>query len=284
MIQLFCNYIYLSVTGTLATTVGQINPFRYRGYYYDSETGFYATGTRYYDPVVGRFINADGLVDNGSGSLLATNMVAYCENNPVNFSDPTGTTPQDAANYARNNPMPAFKLFNPVPFINWIQGFVKAFSKPAEPSSGRNFDTIDEAAIDFVLRYGADSISSRCEYTATIYTIDVNGKTMYTYGEPGIGPKRTDYKGKGAWAAGAWDHNVVAYVHTHGHYYGPMNNLFSKTDLNIAKDKSVFAYVGTPGGKVRKYDPWNPGEWDRDNGLDGGFQIYGFAPYDPNRR
>mgnify|MGYP003510303483 CR=1 FL=1 len=50
----------LSVTGTLASTIGQTNPIRYRGYYYDAETGFYLTGTRYYDPEIGRFINADG--------------------------------------------------------------------------------------------------------------------------------------------------------------------------------------------------------------------------------
>ena len=40
----------LSVTGTLANTIGQSNPLRYRGYYYDTETGFHLTGTRYYDP------------------------------------------------------------------------------------------------------------------------------------------------------------------------------------------------------------------------------------------
>ncbi len=42
----------LSVTGSLATTIGQINPFRYRGYYYDTETGFYYLQSRYYDPIV----------------------------------------------------------------------------------------------------------------------------------------------------------------------------------------------------------------------------------------
>ena len=42
-----------------ATSIGNINPFRYRGYYYDSETGFYYLQTRYYDPTICRFINAD---------------------------------------------------------------------------------------------------------------------------------------------------------------------------------------------------------------------------------
>ena len=70
-------------------TVGYINPIRYRGYYYDAETGFYYLQSRYYDPETGRFLNADGYVSTGSG-VLDTNMFAYCGNNPVNNSDPTG--------------------------------------------------------------------------------------------------------------------------------------------------------------------------------------------------
>ena len=79
----------LSITGTLADTIGQKNPLRYRGYYYDAETGFYVTGTRYYDPEIGRFINADGYVSTGQG-LLGNNMFAYCGNNPINRKDPSG--------------------------------------------------------------------------------------------------------------------------------------------------------------------------------------------------
>ena len=52
----------LSTTGSLAGTVGVKNPLRYRGYYYDTESGLYYLNSRYYDPVVGRFVNADGLL------------------------------------------------------------------------------------------------------------------------------------------------------------------------------------------------------------------------------
>ena len=69
--------------------IAHVNPIRYRGYYYDTETGFYLTGTRYYDPEIGRFINADGYVSTGQG-VLGNNMFAYCGNNPVNRADPTG--------------------------------------------------------------------------------------------------------------------------------------------------------------------------------------------------
>lgn len=80
----------LSTTGTGANTIGVYNPFRYRGYYYDTETGFYYLNSRYYDPNVGRFLNADGSV-NANGDLIGFNMFAYCGNNPVMGYDPSGT-------------------------------------------------------------------------------------------------------------------------------------------------------------------------------------------------
>ena len=64
-------------------------PFRYRSYYYDFQTGFYYLNSRYYDSKLCRFINADGYVSTGQG-LTATNMFAYCGNNPVMYVDPTG--------------------------------------------------------------------------------------------------------------------------------------------------------------------------------------------------
>ena len=57
--------------------------------YYDSETGLYYLNSRYYDPVVGRFINADGFVTTGQG-LGSTNMYSYCGNNPIIRSDNNG--------------------------------------------------------------------------------------------------------------------------------------------------------------------------------------------------
>ena len=79
----------ISITGPMASTLGAQNPIRYRGYYYDTETGLYYLQSRYYDPVVGRFLNADGLLG-ANGDLMSYNLFAYCSNNPVNMSDPTG--------------------------------------------------------------------------------------------------------------------------------------------------------------------------------------------------
>ena len=72
-----------------------MNPFRYRGYYYETETGFYYLQSRYYDPQVGRFINADEptLVSAAQGNLLGTNLYTYCGNNPIIYNDITGYAP-----------------------------------------------------------------------------------------------------------------------------------------------------------------------------------------------
>ena len=72
-----------------AAHIANINPTRYRGYYYDTETGLYYLQSRYYDAEVGRFINADGYISTGQGTV-GSNMFAYCGNNPVNRTDNTG--------------------------------------------------------------------------------------------------------------------------------------------------------------------------------------------------
>ncbi len=78
--------------GRVLTSTGDmagVNPLRYRGYYYDAETSLYYLQSRYYDPEVGRFINADAYASTGQG-ILGTNMFAYCRNNPVGYCDGTG--------------------------------------------------------------------------------------------------------------------------------------------------------------------------------------------------
>ena len=79
----------LSTSGSLASTLGKNNPFRYRGYVYDEETGFYYLQSRYYNPEVGRFISSDVLLSTGQG-VLGHNAYAYCLNNPVNREDSNG--------------------------------------------------------------------------------------------------------------------------------------------------------------------------------------------------
>ena len=71
--------------------IASLNPYRYRGYYYDAEIGLYYLQSRYYDPSVGRFISADDVVITClSDELNDINVYTYCKNNPIIFKDPYG--------------------------------------------------------------------------------------------------------------------------------------------------------------------------------------------------
>lgn len=95
--QEFVRYTYdawgnVTATGS-ATNLRFYNPLRYRGYVYDEETGLYYVSSRYYNPEIGRFLNADSAIGQ-IGNVQGANMFTYCFNNPVNMSDPTGNWPK----------------------------------------------------------------------------------------------------------------------------------------------------------------------------------------------
>ena len=82
----------ISTTGILANTIVVQNPFRYRGLYYDFETGLYYLQSKYYDPEVGRFLNADdtGIFEITQVEIFGGNLFAYCTNNSVMSINPNG--------------------------------------------------------------------------------------------------------------------------------------------------------------------------------------------------
>lgn len=82
-------------------TIAEKNPFRYRSYYYDKETGFYYLKNRYYDPEIKRMLNMDSYVDTEFG-MFSHNLYAYCENTPVNASNSSGNIPDWALKYSKS--------------------------------------------------------------------------------------------------------------------------------------------------------------------------------------
>ena len=89
------NIIKSSQVATGGSDAHAVNPFRYRGYYYDTETGLYYVSSRYYNPEFGRWINADipETLTADFNNFSQYNLFAYCFNNPVNMSDVTGAWP-----------------------------------------------------------------------------------------------------------------------------------------------------------------------------------------------
>ena len=86
--------IYDSATGVIAagyeSHIAILNPIRYRGYYYDTETRLYYLQSRYYDATLCRFLNSDNVNYLEPESIHGLNLYAYCNNNPVMFADPSG--------------------------------------------------------------------------------------------------------------------------------------------------------------------------------------------------
>ena len=91
----------ITVSGSKAAEIGACNSLRYRGYYYDSESGLYYLNTRYYDPSICRFVNADGYVSTGQGTQ-GYNMYSYCGFNPVNRIDVNGRFWKEIGNWLGN--------------------------------------------------------------------------------------------------------------------------------------------------------------------------------------
>ena len=73
--------------------VGNINPIRFKAYYYDVETGLYYLGSRYYDPEIGRFITPDSYDCIDALNIGGMDIYSYCNNDPINYADPSGHMP-----------------------------------------------------------------------------------------------------------------------------------------------------------------------------------------------
>lgn len=90
----------LSIVDNSNINLGTINPFRYRSYYYDEETGLYYLNSRYYNPKIGRFINSDYII-NSNFDFVSNNLFSYTSNNFINYEDKIGTSIKSAFTFLR---------------------------------------------------------------------------------------------------------------------------------------------------------------------------------------
>ncbi len=213
--------------------VAFINPIRYRGYYYDTETGFYYLKSRYYDPEVGRFINADGYVSTGQG-ILGNNMFAYCGNNPVIRSDSSGEFWLLAAVAA-------------AAAAAILSGCSSKTEQKPEP-----YKSADDAAMAFANSTYSSSRYIRHEYGTAIYSRIINRTTTYNYAKPVSGsPHSVGYSGVEV-PSGT---TIVATAHTH-----PNSNSFSglapgatSGDIPNAMNRRMDSYVIGPNLNLQKF-------------------------------
>jgi len=140
----------LTCEDTSGYNIGEINPIRYRGYYWDTETGFYYCQSRYYNPQWCRWINADVFMDTMVG-ILGTNMYAYCSNNPVNYLDPGGyfginTVHNEVQKHIRTKNEAAVKFF--VPTEKWVVWTLSGVDSDGKPLITTGLGRIDLISYD----------------------------------------------------------------------------------------------------------------------------------------
>ena len=118
--------------------IGNLNPFRYRGYYQDTETGLYYLMSRYYDPITHRFINADGYFQSGT-SILDANTFAYCGNNPVLNVDPLGACKVPNYTSAGTYIGHTWKIKKSVPGVPGFCNVCKGYGSTAPSNTSHSF-------------------------------------------------------------------------------------------------------------------------------------------------
>lgn len=138
---------------TSSSNIAIINPLRYRGYYYDTETGFYYLQSRYYDPVNHRFINADAYATTDPTDAISCNMFAYCGNNPMSFIDFSGAKavaidPSDLSGYAGGD----LSLF-----LLWL--FYDLITNDENVDALAESDELQQSALYYGCRKAGDSLS-----------------------------------------------------------------------------------------------------------------------------
>ena len=223
------------LTNNTTSTLGKLahlNPFRYRGYFYDTETGFYFLQSRYYDPQTGRFLNADGQLNTSLG-LDGANLYSYCMNNPTNMVDYDGFKPGD--------------LFTTVDAaaIDFAMNYNGKSIKENVEYATSIYAVNCTKKVSVIVRYRWFGLS------LSIWVSVYKPVTRYTYTKvvrgtkDGVTPPNAP-KGK------VW----VATAHTHGAFKKEYkSDVFSSEDKRNATGRGVPSYLATPLGVLKKFTP-----------------------------
>jgi RHS repeat-associated protein len=178
----------LFIGGTMEGTLGELNPLRYRGYVFDNETGLYYLQSRYYNPEISRFINADAFAATGQG-ILGNNMFAYCGNNPVLLKDSLGTRHEISAGVCGGFSASSAKGYNQnnvlrktVQIISTVVSNVDVGVSLGLGMSG-NIDTLDIVDLEAGIRYDLISIGYKDDhfYCQQEYFTGIDGTVLVVF-------------------------------------------------------------------------------------------------------
>ena len=257
------NIISTTYSNGGATTAARFNPFTYRGYYRDSETGMYYLNSRYYNPKMGRFISADAYVSTGQG-LLGYNMYAYCGNNPVNRIDSEGEFWWAVILAIAVIALPTLLSSCVSGNSNTNDGlYVNEYTNDKGYLSGTNCDDLAKAIAPEIISK-SEAINFEQEYGSVIYKFNEGNRygedtSVYWISPPHKGRKGTEYFEVKAWDPTAArlpdDITIVGDIHIHFQNAScDANGGFSSTDINAMMAYPGIYYVITqPVGSETKY-------------------------------
>ena len=216
--------------------IANANPLRYRGYFFDPETGLYYVSSRYYDPEVGRWINTDSQLNISLG-VLGCNMFAYCLNNPVNKVDYGGNKPGDLFDTMDEAAIDAAEYLGELTWKNTWEYSTAIYTVNTTVKT----DKIVTKTYRFLwwtwTRTSIKTIGTRVtKYTYKAVITDKKNNSVRVPNAP-LFKKR------------------VAALHTHpmGSWAGITR--FSDADKRWADYHKIPLYVHGPNGHLRKYDP-----------------------------
>ena len=226
------NIISTTYSNGGGTSAARFNPFTYRGYYRDSETGMYYLNSRYYNPKMGRFISADAYVSTGQG-LLGYNMYAYCGNNPVNRIDSEGEFWWAV--------ILATVVFAAI-LTSCENQNESLEGTPADPKARRSFDTYDEA-LNTMIKETSDKAyeaGHSWEFGAAIFQYPGDDR-YYTNGARS-GEYRDGIDYTKCYPSGEEGVVLVAFIHSHLWDYVAKSTPFNVSDLRYG-DQTPDRYV-----------------------------------------